>query len=212
MPGVMAILAFMVVVSPWLVRNYMVFQKLIPFRDNFGLELYVGNDGETWHWAAGPHPTHQDSEWQEYRQVGELQYMKHKQDQAMNFISQHRAVFAELALRRALYVWTNYWSFSRRYLEEEPFDVPAVFLTTILTALALWGLWEGWCNFGAALVPYAIVLFFFPMVYYITHLEDYYRRPADPFFVVLAAYAATVYFEKRRARQLASHPQTQVVS
>lgn len=214
LPGLAAALAFIVVVSPWFVRNYVVFRKLIPFRDNFGLELYVGNDGATWHWAAGPHPTHQDEEWQEYRQLGELRYMQHKQEQATSFIAQHKGVFAELAFRRALYMWTNYWSFDRRYLNEEPFDIPAVFLTTTLTALALWGLWLGWRNFGPAVVPYAIALFFFPIVYYITHLEDYYRRPADPFFVVLAAYAVTAYLEKRRNRaaQAASRPQTQLAS
>jgi hypothetical protein len=33
------------------------------------------------------------------------------------------------------------------------------------------------------------VLFFFPATYYITHMQDYYRRPLDPFFVILAVYA-----------------------
>jgi 4-amino-4-deoxy-L-arabinose transferase-like glycosyltransferase len=213
-PGVAAALAFLVIVSPWFVRNYAVFHKLIPFRDNFGLELYVGNDGATWHWAAGPHPTHQDSEWQEYREVGELQYMKHKQNQAMDFISHHKDAFVKLVVRRAIYMWTNYWSFDRRYLDEEPFDVPAVFLTTTLTVSALWGLWIGWRNFGAAVVPYAIALFFFPVVYYITHLEDYYRRPDDPFFVGLAAYAVIAYLEKRnnRAAERAALSRAKVVS
>jgi hypothetical protein len=48
-----------------------------------------------------------------------------------------------------------------------------------------------------AVVPYAIALFCFPVVYYITHPEDYYRRPADPFFVVLAVYAVTAWLQRR---------------
>jgi 4-amino-4-deoxy-L-arabinose transferase-like glycosyltransferase len=206
--GASAALAFMVVVSPWFVRNYRVFGQVIPFRDNFGLELYVGNHGETWHWAAGPHPTNDAEEWQEYQQLGELRYMQRKQDHALGFISQHKARFLSLSLRRALYIWTNYWSFDRRYLEEEPFDIPAVFLTSALSLLALWGLWIAGCNFGSAVVPYAIALFFFPIVYYITHLEDYYRRPADPFYVVLAVYAVSKYLAKRTAR--AAQPATLV--
>jgi hypothetical protein len=214
LPGMAAALAFMIVVTPWFVRNYRVFGRMIPFRDNFGLELYVGNDGATWHWAAGPHPTNNDEEWQEYRQLGELRYMQRKQAQAVNFIRQHKGLFVWLSVRRAIYIWTNYWSFSRRYLEEEPFDIPAVFLTTALTLLALRGFWIGWRNFGSATVPYAIALFFFPIVYYVTHLEDYYRRPADPFYVVLAAYAVTAYLERRkqRAGQETTLPQTQIAS
>jgi hypothetical protein len=38
-------------------------------------------------------------------------------------------------------------------------------------------------------LPYALVLFSFPLVYYITSPEVYYRRPIDPFFVILAVVA-----------------------
>jgi hypothetical protein len=126
--------------------------------------------------------------------------MQRKQDQAMQFISHHKGLFVWVGFRRALYMWTNYWSFSPAYLQQEPFDIAAVFLCTTLTVLALWGLWLGWRNLGAAVIPYAIALFFFPMVYYATHPEDYYRRPADPLFVVLAVYALTASLEYRRNR------------
>jgi hypothetical protein len=212
--GAASALAFLVVVAPWFVRNYRVFGEVIPFRDNFGLEVYLGNHGETWHFAEGPHPSNSEEEWQEYRQLGELRYMQRKQQQAMDLISRHKGEFLWLNFRRALYIWTNYWSFSRRYLEAEPFDIPAIFLNTTLTVLALRGLWIGWRKFGAAIAPYATALFFFPVVYYVTHLEDYYRRPADPFYVVLAAYAVTAYWERRRPRagQTMSLPQTQIAS
>jgi hypothetical protein len=35
-------------------------------------------------------------------------------------------------------------------------------------------------------LPYAFVLFSFPLIYYITSPEVYYRRPMDPLFVILA--------------------------
>ncbi len=201
--GLIAGLAFIMIVTPWFVRNYHVFGMFIPFRDNFGLELYVGNHGETWHFAEGPHPSNSDEEWREYRQLGELRYMQHKQAQAVSLISRNKGEFVWLSFRRALYIWTNYWSFSRRYLQAEPFDVPGIFLTSTLTVLALWGLWLGCRNVGLSIVPYAIALFFFPMIYYVTHLEDYYRRPADPFYVVLAVYGVSAYLQRRR--QWASH-------
>jgi hypothetical protein len=38
-------------------------------------------------------------------------------------------------------------------------------------------------------MPYALVLFSFPLIYYITSPEVYYRRPTDPIILVLAVYA-----------------------
>jgi hypothetical protein len=198
LPAVGASLAFVLVVTPWFVRNYRVFHTFVPFRDNAGLELYVGNNGETWHFApSGFHPSDTEREWNEYAQMGELAYMKHKGMQALAFIKTHPGEFLMLSVRRALYMWTNFWSFSRRYLEAEPLDPPNVFLCTTLSVLALAGLWRAFRRGIDIAMPYAIALFFFPVVYYITHAEDYYRRPIDPIFVVLAAFAVVSWIEER---------------
>jgi hypothetical protein len=52
-------------------------------------------------------------------------------------------------------------------------------------------------------MPYIITFFFFPIVYYLTHPEDYYRRPIDPLFVVLAVYALVSWRHGRAQRLLA---------
>jgi hypothetical protein len=198
-PAICAALGFALVVTPWFVRNYHAFGTFIPFRDNFGLELYVGNNGETWHFAPGGfHPSDTDREWVEYQQLGELAYMKHKQAQALTFIKGHPANFAVLSFRRAVYMWTNFWSFSRRYMEAEPLDPPNTFMTITLTVLALAGLRRAFRRGVSIGMPFAIALFFFPVVYYFTHPEDYYRRPIDPIFVVLAVYAITSKFWNTR--------------
>jgi hypothetical protein len=197
-----AALAFALVVTPWFVRNHRVFHTLVPFRDNFGLELYVGNNGNTWHFApSGFHPSDTDREWEEYARMGELAYMKHKQVQAMTFIKAHPADFAVLSLRRALYMWTNFWSLSRRYMDAEPADPPNIFLCTALTVLALAGLWRVFGRGVAVGMPFSIALFFFPAVYYVTHPEDYYRRPIDPIFVVLATSAVVAWWQERAERR-----------
>jgi 4-amino-4-deoxy-L-arabinose transferase-like glycosyltransferase len=189
-PAAAAFLAFLVVATPWFVRNYQAFHAFVPFRDNLGLELYVGNNGNTWHFApSGFHPSDTEREWKEYQQMGELAYMRHKRQQAVDFIASHRQEFALLFLRRAVYMWTNFWSFSRRYLEAEPLDPANIFLCTTLTILALVGLWQAFRKSADLARPYAIAMFCFPVIYYVTHPEDYYRRPADPFFVVLAVFA-----------------------
>ena len=177
------------------IRNYRAFHQFIPFRDGFGLELRIGNNGSTWHWAVhGLHPSDNEAEWQEYRKVGELAYVEEKKHQAVQFIDSHRREFVALSLRRALYMWTNFWSFDRRYLAEEPFDPPNVLLSTAITALALIGLWRAFQKRLAVAMPFALALFFFPILYYVTHMHDYYRRPVDPLFVVLAVFAVTSRF------------------
>ncbi|HWW14294.1 MAG TPA: glycosyltransferase family 39 protein [Candidatus Dormibacteraeota bacterium] len=201
-PALAALLAFGGTVSPWMVRNYRVFHAFVPFRDNFGLELYVGNNGNTWHFTPdGFHPSSTDREMNEYRQLGELPYMRHKQAQAMAQINAHPGEFVTLCLRRAVYMWTNFWSFSRRYMEAEPLDPPNIFLCTGLTVLALAGLRRAFQTGASIGVPYAIALFFFPVVYYITHPQDYYRRPIDPVFVILAAYAVIGWLEQRAEKR-----------
>ena len=207
-PALGAALAFMVVVSPWFLRNYSAFHEFVPFRDNFGIELYCGNSTDTSHWIAlNQHPEHNEEEWRQYVQMGELPYMHLKKQQAVAFISNHKELFLRTSLRRILYMWTNFWSLNPNYLQDEPFEIPAIFFNTTLTALALWGLWTGWRTFGAAVVPYAILMFCFPLIYYFTHPEDYYRRPSDPFFLVLAVYAVTAWLQRRHHKS-----QTEITS
>jgi Dolichyl-phosphate-mannose-protein mannosyltransferase len=198
-PYATAALAFALVISPWFVRNYHMFHTWIPFRDNLGLELYVGNNGQTWHFAPGGfHPSDTPREWAEFQQSGELKYMQHKRQQTLEFVYSHPVFFVKLSFRRALYMWTNFWSLSPGYLRAEPFDPYNILLCTSLTVLALGGLWQASRIDRALAMPFAIALFCFPLIYYFTHAEDYYRRPIDPIFVVLAAYALGQWQEGRQ--------------
>jgi len=124
-----------------------------------------------------------------------------KREQATAFIQGHPGWFALMTLRRAVYLWTNFWSFDRDYLAQEPFDPPNIALSIALDVMALAGLWMAFRKASVAAVPFALVLFFFPMLYYITHGRDYYRRPIDPVCVVLAAHAWTAW---RRGRKEAA--------
>jgi len=190
--NVVASVVFLAIVSPWFIRNYEVFHRFIPFRDGMGLVLRLGTKGNTDYW--GPYelgPWHNDAEWSEFKQLGELGYMDKKKQQAIEFIRANPGWFAWTSARRAVYLWTGYWSLDRDYLKEEPLDPPNIFLCTTLTILALLGLWRAWRVDWSGALPYALVLFAFPLIYYFTSPEVYYRRPMDPFFVILAMVAVT---------------------
>jgi hypothetical protein len=185
-----AALAFMAVVSPWFVRNYRTFHQFVPFRDNMGLVLRLGTKGTTSHWAAYElGPWHNDAEWGEFLQGGELAYMARKKQQAVEAIAADPGWYVWTSFRRAVFMWTGYWSFARDYLAKEPLDPPNIPFCTTLTLLAAAGLWRAFKNDAGVAMLYALVLFSFPVIYYITSPEVYYRRPIDPMMVVLAVNA-----------------------
>jgi len=188
MPMMAAALAALAVMSPWLVRNYELFHRFIPVRSGLGLELYIGNNGYSQRWVnSALHPNHSDAELSEYERVGEIAYMDHKLHQAEAYIRSHPAWFVWMTFRRVVYMWTGYWSFDRAYLKDEPLDPPNIFLDTTMTILGLLGLRKVFQRDWGLGMRFAIVLFFFPMTYYITHPETYYFRPVDPLIVILAA-------------------------
>ena len=190
MVNLVATVAFIAIVSPWFIRNYKVFHRIVPFRDGMGLVLRLGTKGDTDYW--GPYelgPWHNKAEWDEFKQLGELGYMDKKKQQAMEFIRANPGWYLWTTCRRAFFLWTGYWSLDREYLKQEPLDPPNIFFCSALTLLALFGLWRAMRKNWSRSLPYALVLFSFPLIYYITSPEVYYRRPIDPYFVILAVVA-----------------------
>jgi 4-amino-4-deoxy-L-arabinose transferase-like glycosyltransferase len=204
-PAAVMSLGFVLVVTPWFARNYQTFHTIFPFRDILGLELHIGNHGDASHFAPGrDHPSTNEAEMKAYAELGEIRYMAKKKHEALEFISSHLGWFVRTTLRRVLYMWTSFWSFDPDYLAQEPFDIPNIFLTVVIDALALAGLYQAFRRGSSVAVPFALVLLFFPMVYYVTHWEDYYRRPIDPVFVVLASSAVLSWFARRSSEVAAT--------
>jgi 4-amino-4-deoxy-L-arabinose transferase-like glycosyltransferase len=201
-PAAFAALAFILLVSPWFIRNYETFHRFIPFRDNMGMVLRLGTRGATIHWAPyNLGPWHNDAEWSQFQHLGELGYMEKERKQAVEFIGAHPGWYAWTTLRRAIYMWTGFWSFDPGYLAQEPLDPPNIFLCSIFTALALAGLWRAFRFEPAIAVLFALVLISFPAIYYITSPEVYYRRPIDPLIVILAGSVVSARKVRRGARE-----------
>jgi hypothetical protein len=199
-PNAIAAIVFIVVVSPWFIRNYRVFHQIVPFRDNMGLVLRLGAKGQTAYWGAYElGPWHNEAEWMEFKRDGELAYMATKKRQAIASLKEQPGWFIWTSFRRAVFLWTGYWSLKSWYLKQEPLDPPNILLCTTLTVLALLGLRKAFRKDIAVALPYALVLFSFPLVYYVTSPEVYYRRPIDPMVVVLAVYAIAAGRERRNA-------------
>lgn len=176
--------------TPWTIRNAEVFHRFVPLRDSLGLELWLGNNGDSAHWRHGDlHPNHSAAELAEYNRNGELAFMDHKFQQAESYIQNHPRWYVWMTARRIAYLWTGYWSFDQSYLREEPLDPPNIVLTSAMTMLALLGLALAWRERRVDAIRYGGVLFLYPILYALTHPEAYRMRPLDPLLLVLGCHA-----------------------
>ena len=157
-------------ISPWTIRNYMALGHFIPLRDNFGLELWVGNRPGMHGTAdfAAPFPDHDTSE---YAQMGERVFMDQKLAQAEAFIRADPSAFLWRITHRIAEFW--YVPYSWGYV--------FVSLTSWVGGLlAIRNNRNGWLW----LIPLAT----YPIVYYVTHVFSSYRHPIEPIMILLSTY------------------------
>ena len=170
--------ACVLVLLPWTIRNYEVFHTLIPVRDNFGLELWVGIEVGPTPNPVVPRPFPLDfplSDPREYNRLGELPFMQSRSRMALGFIRNYPGDYLSLVAVRSI----RYWS--------EPRGTP----WPLISALAWIGAILALRKKAVNALPYVIVLLLFPLVYYLTHTFPTYRHPIEPVIFLLAAYAVT---------------------
>jgi Dolichyl-phosphate-mannose-protein mannosyltransferase len=183
-------LGLFVVLLPWQIRTYRAFHHFIPLRDNFWLEVWIGNDGNNEAWVDNSaHPSINKSEQIEFARLGEIPYMQQKRREALAFISQHPGLFAVLSLRRFIYMWTGFWNLNPYNLEIELYSPANFYLPASLTVAMLVGIWRAFRHSrqAQAVVPYLIVFAIYPLIFSITHPEVRYRHVIEPEIIVLAA-------------------------
>jgi 4-amino-4-deoxy-L-arabinose transferase-like glycosyltransferase len=189
MPIATVVLASIVVVSPWILRNLHAFGAFVPVRDNFGEELWQGNhEGGTGRINFGFGPGDNDAEREVYRRVGEISYVRQRRIEAINFICASPTRF----LRQAFYRF-RYWWFAEG--ETGPFFT----CYRLLTLISLIGIILAWRSVsrGAAFTILAAICVY-PLVYYLTNVYARYRYPIEPLMMVLAGFAVSRAFALRK--------------
>jgi len=189
-PGLLAACVFVALIAPWTIRNYRTFHRIIPLRDGFWMEMHVGNNGDTSDVTPdSAHPTTSAAEYAQWQRLGEIGYMDAKKAEVLTFIPQHPAFIAWMTLRHFVNMWTGFWSLDPGFLAREPFHIPNMFLTSSITLLLLGGLGFAWSEGkGQEVLPLALILVVYPLVYYITHPSMDYRHPLDPIIVIMVSY------------------------
>jgi 4-amino-4-deoxy-L-arabinose transferase-like glycosyltransferase len=186
--GALATIAFFLVITPWIARDQRALHTVIPIRDGFWLEFWAGNHGDiTSSNPPAAHPATNEVEMQLYQSQGEIAYLAGKHTLAVDFVHRHPGYFVAVCLRRVFRFWTGVWSFSPGYLRDQILDVPNFFFCTCITIFMLRGIRRWWAVAPGNVLPYLIVILFFPITYYLSHASMDYRQPIEPQIIILAA-------------------------
>jgi hypothetical protein len=175
-------LVFLVVLSPWVARNYSVFHRFVPLRSNFGEELYLGNaDGAVGLWRAWMHPGVNAVEFQKYKEMGELRYVEMNQQKAIAFIARNPARFILLCARRFLYFWYGTLRDTGTAVLSQGRNI-GYLLSSILSFAGLAVMWR---RRNPAGFLFGSLLAAAPVIYYVTFAYPRYRAPIEPEMLVL---------------------------
>ena len=174
-----ALLVFGCVLTPWTVRNYLAFHKLVPIRGNFGVILWYGNRPG----VKGPadealNPTQNSDELQAYLRLGDAAYAASRQQMALRFIRQNPAEFVRLTRDRVLFFWAPVLGGNRPGLG------PACWSILAFVGLGMM-LRQDWLK----AVVFASALLLYPLPYYVTLASTFFRYPIDPILTLLVLYS-----------------------
>lgn len=199
-PAAAALLLMVACISPWLIRNRVVFGEWIFLRSNAPFEFSLGNfPGSQGVAFAGAHPVINKRVFEEYRELGEIAFNKAKGDKAMGWARTHPSDFFKLTMKRVADFWDG------RELEYEPLDDPwRPWMVMVESALALFGLLRAALRKIPNLGPIALLLLFYPMPYYIVYTNPRYRHAIEPLMVVLIGYLLVTIWDEIRGLKKAS--------
>lgn len=182
----LAMVALIIPVCPWVVRNVNVFGSFVPIKSNFWLEVDIANNPKASvlmiDWSR--HPASNDKELAIYCRHGERAYMETKRQASSLFIETHFGDFALLSLRKFTFWWTGFWSWDPRYLATEPMRGPLILFHSAMTVLSIVGV--AFLRGGSHRVFIVGLVTCQGAVYYFTHPAIEYRHAVEPLLVCAA--------------------------
>jgi 4-amino-4-deoxy-L-arabinose transferase-like glycosyltransferase len=178
-------LVFFAVVAPWSWRNQQVFHTFVPFRTNFGAELYLGNGpGANGFLMQYEHPTVSVQQFELYKQMGELRYSQWRGAEAKAAIRADLPHFFRLCLTRVYFYWFGVTNPGSRLMNDLGRGLNFGFASCaglIGVCLALRRRIP-----GVGLMAAAFLLL--PAAYYLIEVHARFRHPLEPLITLLSVW------------------------
>jgi hypothetical protein len=180
----LAFAAMLLAISPWVVRNYLVFGKLIPVKSNLAYELYqsqcLQDSGVLMAKTFGTHPWGRNSpaRW-EYDKVGEIEFLQRREKLFWEAVRNDPGDFFRRVWERFLAVTLVYEPHEPEREAEFVEAMQATYVTHPLPFLGWLMLLYLYLRFG--LSPLEKVVFWFYLVYLAPYvIVSYYSRYEYP--------------------------------
>ncbi len=189
-----ALLLAALTVSPWVIRNYLVFGRFIPVKSNLAYELFQSQclqyDGLLRDFSTHPWGTN-NFERQDYQRLGEMAFLDARRDQFLESVAKDPFDFADRVANRFFAATLWYMPFDAREGYRQPvffwitrIVFPLPFLAVLFLLLtAPWkpltsAHWTGIGIYFTYLMPYVVVSYY-----------DRYKAPLLAIEVVLVLWA-----------------------
>lgn len=185
--AVLACVVFGMVMTPWVVRNWITLHAFVPTRANLGVEVYESmlpeNDALPWGTTLPLWPG--DPEFKQFQQMGEVAFARMRGEQAKAMRRAHPGVFWHRTMDRFLFFWDGTPHApephpAQEYLRELSYS--------FLSACGLLGLGLALKRRvqGAGLMGFVFLLV--PLPYYMITVQARFRHPLEPLIAILAVY------------------------
>lgn len=199
-----AILCALAVISPWTIRNAIVFKKLVPIKSAWWYNFWRGNNP----YATGGDRRARDKSSPQYLTNEQRIELDGADDEIERFdilrrwsfrwIADNPLKFLRLRVKSAVFFWTgqNVWH-AYAWAPEHPVTAP---LNLLLFFFAAAGVGVAVVRKERSMRLIFIVLGTFPIPYYLCHsdIQYRYRMPMDPFLILLGALAIAAALEGKR--------------
>jgi hypothetical protein len=175
--------------APWAIRNYIELGAPIFTRSNVGLELRLSNNDaanadEHMNYSSGVyrtyHPLQNPREAVKVRQLGEVEYNKEAQREALAWIRSHPKKFVALTVERARLFWF-YTSSSLGFLQKSKY-----YALSLIHLLGLVELVLLLSRKTISAVVLLVILVLYPIPNYFIHFGPRYSYPIDWILSLLA--------------------------
>jgi 4-amino-4-deoxy-L-arabinose transferase-like glycosyltransferase len=179
-PVLLGTALFWATLSPWLVRNYVVFDEPLLLRTGFGPNLRGGNNPQAQGWWVTAYSYDDPVLFEQYKRQGELAFSTEQGRLAREWIAANPGRFAELCVRRFVFFWIGIPGPGLENIK------CAMFLIAAL--LSFGGLLFAFKERSDGAFLFATLLLSFPAVYYITFPQSRYRHVIEPELLLLAVF------------------------